>query len=233
MPNALILWDIDHTLIETGGVGTEVFAAAFSAATGVALQEMPDPTGKLEPDTFMAACEANGAVQSPQAFARFEVAQAAEYRARAEDLMKRGRVLPGVTAILAKLADNDDVAQAVLTGNTLAAAEAKLEAFGLQQYIDFACSAGGTDAQSRPDLVAVTWERARVHHQRTFGMTNTVIIGDTYADIETGHRNNCRVVAVATGVTGAEELTAAGADAVFQDLSDQEAVLEAILGPLA
>ena len=231
MPTSLlVLWDIDHTLIQTGGVGSEVFNAAYKAATGTELENPPDPTGKLEPTLFAAACETNGISVSAELFAAFASAQVEAYRARAKDMRSRGRVLPGVPAVLGSLKDQPGVTQTVLSGNTLASGQTKLQIFELSEYINFACAVGGEDAPTRPELVPVAWDRVRAVHRRGFGPADTVVIGDTPADVDAARRNGCRIVAVATGKTTAAELREAGADLVLPDLSDRDAALGAITG---
>jgi phosphoglycolate phosphatase-like HAD superfamily hydrolase len=226
----LVLWDIDHTLIQTGGVGTEVFAAAFKTATGVDLVEAPDPTGKLERGLFTAACAENGIGDGTMLFPAFAEAQEQEYRRRAADLTVRGRVLPGVPEVLNALSDRHGVTQTVLSGNTPSSGRAKLEIFGLADYIDFTSAAWGTDADTRPELVTAAWNRAHATYAHSFGPADTVVIGDTPADVETALTNRCRLVAVATGKTTAAELRKAGAETVLPDLSDKQAALAAILG---
>jgi phosphoglycolate phosphatase-like HAD superfamily hydrolase len=227
----LVLWDIDHTLIQTGGVGTEVFRTAYKDATGTDLVNPPDPTGKLEPALFEAACDANGVRVSAELFATFAEAQVKAYLDRADDMRSRGRVLPGVPAVLRHLSTRSGVIQTVLSGNTLAAGRAKLEIFSLSDYVDFACAVGGADAPTRPELVRVAWNRTLSASGHHFSSVNTVVIGDTPADVDTAKRNDCRIVAVATGRTTADALREAGAEIVLPDLSDLRVALQAIVNP--
>jgi len=226
-PNRLVLWDVDHTLIETRGVGGEVFRAAFEAATGRRLESMPDPTGLTEAEIFRRAVEAHG-VDDPTAFERFTQLQAAEYRLRGGELHMRGRVLPGVIATLRAVAASSDLLQTVLSGNTRAAAAAKLAVFRLGAYLDLEVSAGGDDDPVRANLVPVVWERVADKYGIRFGPTDTVLLGDTPADVETGRAHGCRVIGVTTGRASAEELRTAGADQVLADLTRTATVLEAI-----
>lgn len=232
MPTShLVLWDIDHTLLQTGGVGSEVFKAAFKTATGRDLENAPDPTGKLEPALFAAACAENSIADSSEYFAAFAEAQAREYVIRAADLAERGTVLPGVREVLAELAGVPGLIQTVLSGNTLLSGRAKLEIFGLATWIDLSCAVGGEDAATRPELVDAAWSRVRAVHDREFSAADTVVIGDTPADVDAARRSGCRVVAVATGKTTAAELERAGADVVLADLSDRRTAVDAILRP--
>jgi phosphoglycolate phosphatase-like HAD superfamily hydrolase len=225
--NRLVLWDIDHTLIETGGVGSEVFAEAFQAATGRRLESMPDPTGLTEPEIFRRALAEHG-IPGEGMFEQFAEIQAAEYRANGGQLLARGRVLPGVHAALRAVGGSADLVQSVLSGNTRLAARAKLAVFRLAGYLDLEVSAGGDDDSVRANLVPVVWERAAEKYGIRFDANSTVLVGDTPADIETGHANGCRVISLATGRTSADDLCAAGADQVLADLTDTPAVLAAL-----
>jgi len=227
----LVLWDIDHTLIETRGVGGEVFRAAFAEVTGFALAQVPNPTGLTELEIFTRALAARGVTGRDGLFEEFAEAQVRGYRERADDLAGRGRPLPGAREILERVAglSQPGLVQSVLSGNTVAAGRAKLEAFGLDGYIDWDVAAGGDDAAYRPDLVPVAWRRGQAKHGWWYMPSETVLIGDTRADIATAHANRCRVVAVATGNTSFSDLSYEWADVVLHDLSDTDAVLEALL----
>lgn len=225
----LVLWDVDHTLIESRGVGGEVFAAAFHAATGRVLAESAQVQGALEPELFAASCRANGVEHDPAGlFVRFVEAQTALYRERAAELGQRGRVLPGVREILGALAGRRDVVSSVLSGNTAGAGTAKLAAFGLDTLLDLDTAAWGTDAANRSGLAPVAWERASAKYGIAFDTANTVVVGDTAADVAAALVHGIRVIGVATGRAGAEELVDAGATVAFDDLADTGKVLRAL-----
>lgn len=227
----LILWDVDHTLIETRGVGGDVFREAFEAATGRPLVDSAQAQGALEPELFAASCRANGVADDPTAlFPVFAGIQARLYRERAGELRERGRVLPGAREALDAVAGRDDVVSSVLTGNTEGAGRAKLEAFGLNELLDLDAAAWGTDAPSRPWLYPVAWERARAVHGVWFGPERTVAVGDSPADVSSAQANRVRVLAVASGKASFVELVDTHADRVFQDLTDADAVLRVLLG---
>lgn len=225
----LVLWDIDHTLLDTGGVGSQVFRCAFESATGKRLIEMPDPTGLTEQAIFKKACECAGADKPDDMFGEFAAAQAREYRRRGGDLRAHGRVLPGAQEVLAALCRRDDVVQTVLSGNPRAAGRAKLEAFGLERYLDLEVGAGGDDDAHRPALVPVVWGRVRATYGASYGPRETVVVGDSPADVETARANGCRAVAVATGKTSARQLRALRPDVLLDGLADGQAVLAAVL----
>jgi hypothetical protein len=76
MTSALVLWDIDHTLIETRGVGSQVYAEAFSKVTGHPLKKMPELAGRTEPVIFREALKVNGVEDGEGLYEQFAAEQA-------------------------------------------------------------------------------------------------------------------------------------------------------------
>ena len=227
----LILWDVDHALIETRGVGSEVFRDAFRAATGHALADAAQVQGALEHALFAASCRANGVPGDPaDLFPAFAEIQAGLYRERAGLLREQGRVLPGVRDALEALAGRDGIVSSVLTGNTQASGRAKLEAFGLTGLLDLDAAAWAEDADERAGLPTVAWDRAQAEHNVRFGPSNTIVVGDSPADVTAARANGIRCIGVATGKANAWELADAGAYRTFENLSDTIGVLEWLLG---
>jgi phosphoglycolate phosphatase-like HAD superfamily hydrolase len=226
----LLLWDVDHTLIETGGVGRDVFAEAFRRLTGQPLARMPPVAGRTEPDILRAALELHGIADSWWAPADFEAVLAGAYRERMTDLRRRGRALPGASAAIEACAADGQVVQSVLTGNFRAVAVLKLEAFSLTRHLDLDVGAYGSDHELRPRLVAVAQRRAALAYGRHYGRDDTVLIGDTPGDVRTALEGGARLVGVASGGSSVEELRAAGAEVVLPDLTDAIRVREAVAG---
>ena len=225
----LVLWDVDHTLLDTGGVGSEIYAAAFEEVTGKPLEHQPEITGRTEPVIFREALAANGITDPGAYYPKFARAQADGYAQRTDELRTRGHALPGAANVLADLAGRPGVIQTVLSGNTRESAEIKLATFDLDQHLDLTIGAYGTDNDDRPRLVNIARTRAMQAHNVHLGETNTVIIGDTVSDVRAGRDGGAYVIAVATGRTTTTELADAGADAVFADLTQLD-VIPTILG---
>jgi phosphoglycolate phosphatase-like HAD superfamily hydrolase len=226
----LVLWDIDHTLIETRGVGSLVYAEAFAKVTGHALRQMPELAGRTEPVIFREALKVNGVDDGEDLYERFAAEQARGYMEHLDDLRTRGRALPGAAEALQSLAQREDVVQSVLTGNTRASAEIKLRAFALDGRLDFEIGAYGTDDDTRANLVAIARQRAEKAHGRDYEAGRTILIGDTPNDVIAARDSGARIIAVATGKDSAADLSAAGAKTVLPDLTDTTAVLAAIFG---
>jgi phosphoglycolate phosphatase-like HAD superfamily hydrolase len=229
MGSRLVLWDIDHTLIESGGVGRQVYAEAFAKLTGHELTKMPELAGRTEPVIFRDALRINGVAEQEGLYARFAEEQAQGYADHFDDLIDRGRALPGAVEAVRTLASRADVVQSVLTGNTKPSAEIKLLAFGLYEYIDMEIGAYGTDDDARANLVGIARQRAEEAHAQDYEGGQTILIGDTSNDVAAALGSGARIIAVATGSETAADLTAAGADTVLADLTDTTAVIAAIL----
>lgn len=226
----LVLWDIDGTLLLAGAYGRALYAQAFERATGWPLRVHPPAHGRLEPDIFRDALLAHGLDPAAHPFHAFAAALAATYAEGCARLRLEGTALPGAAGALAALADDPGTVQTVLTGNVRPVARIKLAAFDLDRHIDLAIGAYGSDAPVRSGLVDVAWRRAAARRRPAFDAAGTVLVGDSVHDVAAGRAAGVRVVAVATGRDGPDELRAAGADLVLDDLADTAAVLRAIRG---
>ncbi|MBT2398438.1 HAD family hydrolase [Streptomyces sp. ISL-100] len=218
----IVLWDIDHTLIENAGVSKEIYAAAFTALSGRGPMGPARTEGRTDRLIMRDMFHRNG-VAEPD-WATVEEALTAAGEARLSELSRRGTALPGVREILKNASVRNAWVSSVLTGNIAANARVKVSAFGLDSLLDLQVGAYGADALQRPDLVAVARERA----QRLRGARNdvpVVLVGDTPRDVEAAIATGSEIIAVASGVHSAEDLAAAGAQRVLPDLMDTTRVL--------
>ena len=224
MRRALLLWDIDGTLLLTDGAGMRGMARAGRKLYGESFcWEGVQASGRLDPIILEDALARNGLVPSVDGHRQFHDAYLVELAAELENARERARAMPGIKATIAALRERNavqnDVAQGLVTGNYARAAPLKLRACGLDPAW-FEIGAFGDDARTRPDLVALARRRC---HER-FGWAaeprQVIVIGDTPLDVECAHAHGCIAFAVATGFHGMDELSAAGADVVVQDLSD-------------
>jgi phosphoglycolate phosphatase len=225
MGTTLVLWDIDHTLIETRGVGGKIYADAFLKVTGKPLRIMPALAGKTEPVIFRDALKLNSIPDDDGLYERFAAEQAQGYADRAEELRRTGRALPGAAAALRALAARDGTVQSVLTGNTRPAAEAKLRAFHLDQHLNLEIGAYGTDDDIRANLVGFARRRAEEQLEQRLETDQIVLIGDTPNDVHAALVSGVRVVAVATGLDTHDALLSAGAAFVLENLTDTAALV--------
>ncbi|MFE2971558.1 HAD family hydrolase [Streptomyces sp. NPDC059340] len=219
----LVLWDIDHTLIDTRGVGRELSAAAFEQTVGQPMQQQARIDGITEPVIFRETAKLHGLMTDRADFERFARALTDGHLRRAADLRERGHALPGAATALDAL-DAVDVGQTVVTGNVRPVAEIKLSVFGLDQHIRWDIGAFGEDHDVRAELVRHSLQRAST------AAAAAVLIGDTPADVEGAHANGVRVIAVASGRSDETTLRDAGAETVLPDLLDTELLVKLVHG---
>ncbi|SEU39730.1 HAD hydrolase-like protein [Nonomuraea wenchangensis] len=224
----LVLWDIDHTLIDAGTVARQAYAEAFRKATNLTLEQPWQFDGRTELAAATDALRAHGLDPDADLLDAFTDLLIAEHLDRAGDLLAEGRALPGAADALTAVGAVPGVRQSVLTGNLYSLAVLKLEVFGLDRHIDFRLGAYGGDAFERTDLPAHAFKRTERHLGHRHSGADSVIIGDTLRDIATAHAAGARIVAVATGTNSVAELRAAGADVVLPDLTDTRAVQHAV-----
>jgi len=226
---ALILFDIDGTLLLSGRAGVRAMTRAFSDVFGVADAFADVPMGgRTDAYLLSAAITRAGLPDTPDAHARF---QPRYLSLLAEEILHPGTgrkgVLPGVTALLDAVRREPAFHSALLTGNYRSAAAIKLSHFGLGEH--FTWGAFSDDAADRNALVPIARARGQERGVPPAALGRTTVIGDTPHDVACAHVAGARVIAVATGGVSAADLRAAGADAVVDDLSDTEAVLSLLI----
>jgi phosphoglycolate phosphatase len=201
----------------------EVFAIA-DAFSGIPM------AGRTDAWIVHDAAVAHGIPPDSPALARFRDAYVRHLAAEIEKPgTARKGLMPGVRELLDALAPRDDVFLALLTGNYEAGARLKLEYFDLWKY--FSCGAFGDDAPHRNVLVPKALARVAACEGLTFAAADAIVIGDTPLDVGCAAHAGARSLAVATGSHSVEELRAAGADAVLNDLSDTDEVLRVLRLP--
>jgi len=220
----LILFDIDGTLISSGGAGLRAMVRTLERRFGIVNGFDGVPTaGRLDP---LILADALAAAGRPGLDAAALDAFRAEYcdllrEELATTPIERQRVLPGVRVLLDDLAGRD-VAVALLTGNFETSAFIKLQHFALAPY--FAFGAFGEDASSRSALLPIAIDRARQRGHAVDGPSDVLVIGDTPHDVDCAHEWGATALAVATGSFDRDALSATGARIVVEDLSDSAPV---------
>lgn len=225
----LLLFDIDLTLIDSGGVGMRSMVAAGRRLHGPAFSAEGIPFGgQLDPIILTLMLERAGVEPTPAAMLAVREA----YHGELESVMRApglARTLPGVCELLAALeAHASGPTLGLLTGNFEETGRLKLRGAGLDPDL-FEVRVWGDESPHTPPLrehlppVGMTrWTALRGMPLEPACVT---IIGDTEHDVRAARANGCRVLGVATGRTPAATLTAAGADRVVEDLSDTQGVL--------
>lgn len=226
MAPRLLLFDIDGTLLLSGGAGGRAMTRAFHEVFGVphALQGVP-LAGRTDGFIIEAAI-ANAGVE---ASTRMREQVRARYLTHlASELEQPGTghhgLLPGVSSLLHALDGRPDVHVALLTGNYREGARLKLSRVGL--WPRFPWGAFADDAVDRNALVPVALQRAAGHGVPAVHPDHVVVIGDTRFDVDCARAGGVRAVAVATGGVPRADLEAAGADLVLDDLTDAARLLQ-------
>jgi phosphoglycolate phosphatase-like HAD superfamily hydrolase len=226
----LVLFDIDGTLITSRGAGRRAMRVAFERVFGTAAGiDQYDLRGRTDTRIVHDVMGAEG----------WEPARVSE---RLDDFFEaylgglvaeigdgQGVVmLPGVAEVVERLAESSEVALGLVTGNIEQGARIKLQPAGL--WPRFRVGAYGSDHMDRRRLPSLAARRAHALLGREFPPTDVVVIGDTPHDVDCARACGAVAVAVATGQYPREALLADRPDHFFEDLSDTDRVLRALLG---
>jgi phosphoglycolate phosphatase len=224
----IILFDIDGTLVLTGGAGVRAMTRAFEELFTVsdAFRGIP-MFGRTDAGILFDAAAAHGV--APGELARFRGVYLAHLATEVGKPGPRKGIMPGVRPLLDSLSNRSDVYLALLTGNYEDAARLKLEYFDLWRY--FRCGAFGDDAPDRNSLLPKALDRIRECGGPDVGPADVVVIGDTPLDVTCAAAAGARSIAVATGSYDVDALRSTGADVVLTDLSDEADVLRALQLP--
>jgi phosphoglycolate phosphatase len=223
----LVLWDIDHTLIDAGGVGRTLYEVAFRKVTGQPMRYLADMTGRTERAILTDTLELHGMVADEATLQACYDAMAEAVADLRPQIRARGRVRAGARQALDALAV-EQAMQSVVTGNIRPVAVAKLEAFNLASYVDFAIGGYGSDGLRRAPLVRAARLRAAEKYGAEIPLDRIVVVGDTTDDIIGAREAGVRSVGVASGSSSIEQLRAAEPCAVLPDLTDLRALLAVI-----
>lgn len=218
----LYLFDIDGTLVDTGGAG---MAALVETTREI--------FGHDGPALDLAGSTDLGIVSNIHA--HFEIDPTPErigiylevYHRQLEWNLTHGNfpglVLQGVPELLARLSERPDASVGLLTGNTARGAAVKMRHFGLAGHFPF--GAYGCDHADRNRLGPIALKRASIHTGKNFTAAETLVIGDTPKDIACAQAIGARCLAVATGQFSKSALELHGADQAVDSLLE---VLECI-----
>lgn len=223
----LLLFDIDGTLVDTGGAGLSALRDGFFDA-------FPEHCERDFPPLELGGATDHGVVMG--LFAHYGLSDSEWHRrrffegylARLEthllsfSELGRARALPGAVSLLERLSGRSGLCLSVLTGNLREGARIKLRHFGMERF--FIGGAYGDDHHDRNQLGPIARRRAQEACGEDFDPADIVVIGDTVRDIACARAFGARVLAVATGASSREQLAAAGPDGLLDDLGDPDEV---------
>lgn len=226
----LVLFDIDGTLLNSGGVGRASMQRALSEVFGSPGSPSYRYDGKTDKQIVRDVMHMEG-YSDEHIDSRMGTLIDRYLDGLRQGIDSKGfdvRPLEGVVEILEALEARDDVVLGLLTGNVEKGARAKLTAAGINPD-RFRVNAFGSDHEHRPKLPAIAQQRAGEHLGHPVAGEKVVVIGDTPADIECGRELGARAIGVASGHYSVAELEQHDPYAVFPSLKDTQKVLETIL----
>lgn len=217
------LFDIDGTLLLSGGAGKAAMEAALHSTFGVPADSGGVPySGRTDPAIGRDLFKHHNIEATPANWERFLRA----YLGHLPDCLSRhtGRVLPGIKALLDQLRKHDRVVLGLLTGNVEAGARLKLGHFGLFDY--FAFGGFGDLHHHRDDVAREAWQLIEQRFKGLIRQDRVWVIGDTPHDVQCARAIGARVAAVATGWHPVDELGRCSPDLLLPDFSDPTPLLE-------
>ncbi len=217
----LFLFDIDGTLLATGGAGIRALELAARETFGDGDLSVVEIAGRTDSGIARQLLEHHGHAVTPDSVATF-LDRYVFHLTRLLPLTD-GRLLPGIVALLDALKGRPDCVLALLTGNLARGAELKLAHYGVWHYFEFGAYAD--DHHDRNELGPFAIARALETHGIDFPPGRIYVLGDTPHDIACARAIGARAVAIATGGHTRAELAAHAPDLLFDDLSDIAAVL--------
>lgn len=218
----LVLFDIDGTLIDSGGAGIRALNRAFAELFGVqdAFRTV-GLAGRTDLQIIKEGLRLHGIATDNGVIPEFCERYVEHLRSGISET--EGHVKPGIREALDALSREEGIALGLLTGNIELGASIKLGHFGLDAY--FPVGAFGNEHEDRNRLLPIAVGKFTRNRSAALAYRDCVIIGDTPRDVECARPYGAFTIAVATGPYSAEELAESGPDALFEDFSDTSGLL--------
>jgi phosphoglycolate phosphatase len=222
----LIIFDIDGTLLLTGGTGKIAFERAFYELYGIQDswgEVIPD--GKTDQNIFGEIFKRHfNRLPGPNELKNLFTHYARHFEIEI-DITPGFQIMPGIPVLIDHLSTLSHVTLGIATGNIAEVSRFKLRRANLHTYFRFMGTA--SDSHDRPTLVKHAIHRGLVH-AGPIEASSIFVIGDAVADINAAKKNGVQSIAVATGSTPKEELADHAPDYLLDDLSDHQAILSII-----
>jgi len=213
-----LLFDVDGTLIDSGGAGARSWKLAFDELYGIPadIGEFTD-TGMTDPDvgrkTFESVLDRE---PSDDEFAKL-LARREHYLHQTVAESEGYRVLPGVEQLLPSLLERGYLL-GLVTGNLEASAHIKLNRAGLNRF--FAFGGYGSDSPDRNEVTRIAFREAALVYGAPLQLEQTIVIGDTPHDVTSSHAAGIQCIGVASHEFDAGQLRDAEADWVIDSLAE-------------
>ena len=225
MSPRVVLLDIDGTLISCGGAGRNAMLDAVSEHVG-RRDVLEFRFGGLTDQLIVRRALDSAGVEPSMSRIDAVLETYLELLPAALDAATNYQVLPGVVSLLQALGGQRRVALGLGTGNIEGGARHKLQYGGL--WKEFSFGGYGSDHEARDEILRIGAKRGAAQLDEESAPT-VFVVGDTPHDVAAAQAIGATCIAVATGGFGADELAAAGAHLVVDDLSDPRA-LDILLG---
>lgn len=216
-----LLFDIDGTLIHTGGAGGAALRSAFRDLFQVPRPVDVEYSGRTDRAIGSDMLDKNAIENSLQNWTRLRT----EYLGQLPGFLPRchGRILPGIEALLEQLSRHNGLSLGLLTGNLREGARLKLEFYRLMNHFRF--GGYGDDHFDRNHVAESAVAAARDQANGSFDPNRVWVIGDTPLDVRCARWIGARVLAVATGAHSREELACHQPDRLVDDLTNTDQIL--------
>ncbi len=213
----LLLFDVDLTLVNTGGAGLRALDRACLEHLRIAkAMNGIRPHGKTDPAIVREIFRVRLGSHVPNGEVQKILELYLLYLQEEVRLSPGYRVLPGILSLLEETSLRNDALLGLATGNIEAGARIKLERAGLNAY--FAIGGFGSDSEDRAELVRMGAAKAAAKIGGSFDPSDVFVIGDTTLDIDAGRAAGFQTIGVATGSHSVEQLLASGATIAVTDL---------------
>jgi len=225
MQKRLLLFDIDGTLIHSGGAGMHALRRTLADRFGIE-DNLTDVeiAGMTDSGIVISILKKHNIPVTNENVSAYLDGYA--HHLSLELPRREGKLLPGILELLEKLRARPNVVLALLTGNISRGAQLKLEHYGVWHFFEFGAFAD--DHHDRNQLGPFARSRAKEKHGREFSPEEIDVIGDTPRDIACGKAFGARTIAVATGTWSRAELAEHEPDFLIDDFSDVDGLIDTL-----